>query len=125
MPAEILAQTLNAPYSKSVKCYFKAHPDEYLEIHCGPRAFRQAAWDDEDYLKKGGKPSLYLPHPGDYGEYWWPVKHLTILLYWAYDDQTLLQNEFCNHLAKVCRANCVWTSVEGVETKFQDTRRLM
>jgi hypothetical protein len=113
------------PFAGLVSEYFQKYPNQYLEINCGLRAYRQSELSAYQLRVFGGKPSLHLPHLSDFREFWWPVKNLTIVLYWAYDDATLLQIEFCNHLAKVCGANCVWTSVEGEATKFADLRRCM
>ena len=114
------------PYADIVEQYFQKHPYEYLEIHCGPRAYRMAELDANQLRVFGDcKPSLYVPEYDDFESYWWPVINLKIVLRWHYGDQTLLQIKFCNYLAKACKAECVWTLLDGELTKFADLRRLM
>jgi len=105
------------PYSNLVKSYFEKHPDKYLEIHCGVNAQRDSEWDAMYPANNNVKPSLCLPHLHDYSMYWWPVKDLTIILYWNYLD-TNRQIEFSNYLVNVCLAVCVWTLIDDVYTKF-------
>jgi len=112
------------PFGEIVEQYFQKHPNEYLEIHCGERAYRMSELDANQYNKFGDcKPSLFLPHLCAFTEYWWPVKNIKIVVYWAYDDKTLCQINFCNHLAKICGAEFVWSSVERNATKFADLGR--
>jgi len=109
------------PFSNAVTEYFKTHPKEYLDIHCGSDAQRESEWDAmyPEYVR----PSLYLPHLHDYKAYWWPVANLTIILNWNYEDVER-QIRFANYLTHVCKANCIFTLLDGIDTKFMDTGKL-
>ena len=111
---------IDAPFSELVVPYFKTHSNnEHLEIHCGANAYLYAEWDA--MYPKHVRPSLCLPHLHDFQLYWWPVADLRIFLIWKYKD-TERQVSFANYLVNVCRAFCVWTSINGDEVKFMNKR---
>jgi hypothetical protein len=118
-------QKADAPFSEFVTPYYKTHPDNmHLNIHYGPDAIKRAERDANDYKAYGYTPSLCLPESGEYKNYWWPVKDLTIVLNWNCED-TELQIDFANYLTHVCKAHRVFTLLDGIDTLFMDTRRMV
>lgn len=109
------------PFSDAVTQYFKSNPNEYLDIHCGPKAYRESLWDS--YYPDDVAPSLCLPYMHDFKMYWWPVRDLTSVLNWSYPD-TSRQIEFANYLVHTCGALEVFTLIDGDLTKFMDTYQL-
>jgi len=118
-------QKADAPFSEFVTPYFMTHANNmHLNIHAGPDAIKRAERDANDYKAYGCTPSLCLPESGEYKNFWWPVANLIIVLNWKYKD-TDLQISFANYLTHVCKAHCVFTLLDGVDTKFMDASKLV
>jgi len=109
------------PFSDLVSQYFKHHPNEFLDIYCGPNVYRQSLWDS--YYPDDVAPSLCLPHLHDYSMYWWPVENLTVVLNWSYAN-TSRQIQFARYLTHTCAALKVFTLINGVTTQFMNLNRL-
>jgi len=118
-------QKVDAPFSEVVVPYYKTHPDNmHLNIHHGPEGIKKAEQDANDYKAFGYTPSLCLPMGDKHKDFWWPVEGLTIVLNWNCEDVER-QIEFANYLTHVCKANCVFTLIDDVSTKFMDASKLV